>query len=118
KRARRGDGWSGLSGLLMGSSSLGFVSWLAASAGAAIVRARGFDGLRHRGRIGRRGYRRGYGMGTGLTLETLNDLLPEHLDDQPLRAAAVELGVEDLLPGAEVEPAVGDWHDRLVMDEE
>ena len=42
----------------------------------------------------------------------------QHLDDQPLRTAAVELGVEDLLPGAEVELAVGDRHDRLVVDEQ
>src|SRR5436190_23774820 len=54
-------------------------------------------------------------MGTRLTLV---DLLAEDLDNQPLRAAAVELGVEDLLPRAEVEPALGDRDDRLVMDEQ
>src|SRR3954452_14598775 len=45
-------------------------------------------------------------------------LLPQHLDDQPLRPAAVELGVEDLLPRAEVEAALGDRDDRLVVDEQ
>src|ERR671936_132235 len=45
-------------------------------------------------------------------------LLAQHLDHQPLRAAAVELAVEDLLPGPEVEAAVGDGQDHLVVDEE
>src|SRR3954454_1260686 len=45
-------------------------------------------------------------------------LLPQHLDDQPLRPAAVELGVEDLLPRAEVEAAGGDRQDHLVVDEQ
>ena len=39
--------------------------------------------------------------------------LPDHLDQHPLRPSAVELAVEDLLPGAEVELAVGDRHDDL-----
>src|SRR5262245_22336305 len=45
-------------------------------------------------------------------------LLAEHLYDQPLGPAPVELGVEDLLPGAEVEAAVGDRKNHLVVDEE
>ena len=45
-------------------------------------------------------------------------LLPKHLDDHPLRPPAVELAVEDLLPGAQVEPAVGHGHDHLVVDEQ
>ena len=39
---------------------------------------------------------------------------PHHLDDHPLPPLAVELGVEDLLPRAEVELAVGDRQDHLV----
>ena len=31
-------------------------------------------------------------------------LLPHHLDHEPLRSPAVELAVEDLLPGPEIEP--------------
>src|SRR3954470_6564063 len=44
--------------------------------------------------------------------------LPEHLDDHPLGAPAVELAVEDLLPRPQVEPAVGYRHDHLMMDEQ
>src|SRR3954453_3277209 len=44
--------------------------------------------------------------------------LPNHLDDHPLGAPAVELAVEDLLPRPQVEPAVGDRHDHLVVDEQ
>ena len=43
---------------------------------------------------------------------------PEDLDDHPLRPAAVELAVEDLLPRAQVEPALGHRHDHLVVDEQ
>src|SRR5262245_56439415 len=39
--------------------------------------------------------------------------LAEDLDQDSLRPAAVELAVEDLLPGAEVELAVGDGDDDL-----
>src|SRR5713101_1606746 len=39
----------------------------------------------------------------------------DHLDHEPLVAPAVELGVEDRLPRAEVEPAVGARDDRLVV---
>src|SRR4051794_11848049 len=45
-------------------------------------------------------------------------LLPEHLDDEPFGAASVELGVEDGLPRAEVEPPAGDRQDDLVVDEQ
>ena len=45
-------------------------------------------------------------------------LLAQHLDHEPLRPAAVELGVEDLLPRAEVEPTLGDRDDHLVVDEQ
>ena len=38
---------------------------------------------------------------------------PDHLDQHALLAASVELAVEDLLPGAEVELPVGDRHDHL-----
>jgi hypothetical protein len=34
-------------------------------------------------------------------------LIAKNLDHEPLRAAAVELGIEDLLPWAEVELTVG-----------
>ena len=36
----------------------------------------------------------------------------------PLASPAVELGVEDLLPRAEVQLPVGDGKDDLVMDEQ
>src|SRR5215210_3018247 len=42
----------------------------------------------------------------------------QNLDHQPLAAAPVELGVEDRLPGTEVQPAVGDRQDHLMMDQE
>src|SRR3954453_19819574 len=45
-------------------------------------------------------------------------LLPEHLDDESLAPTPVELGVEDGLPRAEVEPAAGDRQDDLVVDEQ
>ena len=41
------------------------------------------------------------------------DLLADDLDQHALRPAAVELAVEDLLPGPEVELALGDGHDHL-----
>src|SRR5688572_29387577 len=44
--------------------------------------------------------------------------LPEHLDDHSLRAPAVELAVEDLLPRPEVEAALGDRHDHLVVHQQ
>ena len=37
----------------------------------------------------------------------------EDLDQDALRSVAVELAVEDLLPGPEIEPALGDRHDDL-----
>ena len=40
-------------------------------------------------------------------------LFPDHLDQHPLRPVAVELAVEDLLPRAEVELALGDRDDDL-----
>ena len=43
---------------------------------------------------------------------------PMHLDHEPLPAAAVELRVEDLLPRAEVEPALGHRQHDLVVDEQ
>ena len=48
----------------------------------------------------------------------LGGLLAEHLDHEPLRPAAVELEVEDRLPRAEVEPALGHRDDHLVVDEQ
>jgi hypothetical protein len=39
--------------------------------------------------------------------------LADDLDEDPLRPVAVELAVEDLLPGAEVELALGDGDDDL-----
>src|SRR3990170_3154334 len=40
-------------------------------------------------------------------------LFPDDLDEHPLRAVAIELAVEDLLPRAEVERAVGGRDDDL-----
>src|SRR5207244_11028846 len=45
-------------------------------------------------------------------------LLAEHLDDQALAAPTVELTVEHLLPGTEVEPAVRHRDDHLMVDEQ
>src|SRR5687768_1619319 len=44
-------------------------------------------------------------------------LVPHHLDDNARLPPAVELGVEHLLPGAEVERAAGDRQDDLVSHE-
>lgn len=43
---------------------------------------------------------------------------PNRLDHEALRAPPVELAVEDLLPGAEIELAVGDRDDHLVVDQQ
>ena len=48
----------------------------------------------------------------------LGTVFAQHLDHEPLRTAAVELDVEDRLPGAEVEPAGGHRDDHLVVDEQ
>src|SRR5690349_21040566 len=40
-------------------------------------------------------------------------LLPDDLDQDPLRAPSVELAVEDLLPRAEIELSIGDGHNDL-----
>ena len=45
-------------------------------------------------------------------------LFANDLDHEPLRAPPVELGVEDLLPRAEVEPTLGHGQDHLVMHEQ
>ena len=42
----------------------------------------------------------------------------EHLDDDALAALAVELGIEDALPGAEVEMAAGDGQGGLVVEQQ
>ena len=42
----------------------------------------------------------------------------EDFDDDALAALAVELGVEDALPGAEIELAVGDGQCGLVMEQQ
>src|SRR5215211_6839755 len=44
--------------------------------------------------------------------------LPKHLDDHPLGPPAVELAVEHLLPRPQVEAALGDRHDHLVVDQQ
>ena len=44
--------------------------------------------------------------------------LADDLDDEPLVAPAVELRVEDLLPGTEVEAPLRHRHDRLVVHEQ
>src|SRR4051812_19999544 len=56
------------------------------------------------------------GATTGLL--PAGELIPYHLDHQPLRAPTVELAVEDRLPGPEVELAVSDRQDHLVVDKE
>src|SRR5262245_57608847 len=50
--------------------------------------------------------------GTGRAVDAAASL-PDDLDEHPLGAVAVELAVEDLLPGAEVELPPGDRHDDL-----
>src|SRR5579885_489326 len=42
-------------------------------------------------------------------------LLAHHLDDDAFAAPAVEFGVVDLLPGAEIQLALGHGHNHLVM---
>jgi len=44
--------------------------------------------------------------------------LPHGLDHQPLPPLAVELGIEDLLPGPEIELARGDGDDDLVVNQQ
>src|SRR5262245_34919468 len=48
------------------------------------------------------------------TLLGINRLVADRLQDHALAAAAVELGVEDLLPRAEIEPSVRDRKYDLV----
>src|ERR1700692_3788105 len=45
-------------------------------------------------------------------------LLSHYLNDDALVALAIELGVENLLPGAEIEFAVRDRHDNFVVDDQ
>src|SRR5450759_3559145 len=45
-------------------------------------------------------------------------LLAQHLDDEPFVTTPIELAVEDGLPGPEVEPAVGDRDDHLVVHQQ
>src|SRR3954454_5827257 len=56
------------------------------------------------------------GATTGLL--PAGELIPYHLDHQPLRAPSVELAVEDRLPRPEVELSLGDRQDDLVVDQE
>src|SRR3954454_4204023 len=59
------------------------------------------------------------GATTGLRLEvTPADLFTHHLDHQSLRAAAVELAVEDRLPRPQVELPVSDRQDDLVVHQQ
>jgi hypothetical protein len=44
--------------------------------------------------------------------------LAHHFHDHPLVALAVEFGIEDPLPGSQVEFALGDRNDDLVVDEQ
>lgn len=43
-------------------------------------------------------------------------LFSHHFNNHPFVALAIEFGVEDLLPRAEVEPAVGDRDDDFVVN--
>src|SRR5215204_6877587 len=57
----------------------------------------------------------------GLRLASLRRTLASiahHLDHQPLRAAAVELAVEDRLPRSEIQLPVGDRQDDLVVHQQ
>src|SRR3954447_14499514 len=45
-------------------------------------------------------------------------LLAQDLDDHALWAPPVEFGVEDLLPGAEIEATGGHGHDHLVVHQQ
>jgi hypothetical protein len=45
-------------------------------------------------------------------------LFSHHFNNDSLVALAVELGIEDLLPGAEVEFPAGDRDDDLVVDDQ
>src|SRR5262249_61074983 len=67
-------------------------------------------------RYAERGTRGGYTESDG-GHKGRDGLLPQNLDDDALLPAAVELGVEHLLPRTQVERAAGDRQDHLVMDE-
>src|SRR6185437_14869330 len=45
-------------------------------------------------------------------------LLSHHFHNYPLAALAVELGIKNALPSAEIELARGDGQDNLVVDEQ
>lgn len=45
-------------------------------------------------------------------------LFAQHFYDQPLAALPVELGVENFLPGAEIQFALGNRYDDLVMKQD
>lgn len=46
------------------------------------------------------------------------ELFAHHFNDHSLVALAIELGIENLLPGTEVELPIRDRHDDFVMDDE
>ncbi len=52
------------------------------------------------------------------SLTGFSESFPHGLDDHTLGALPVELGVVDLLPGAEVQPSVSDRHNHFVMHEQ
>ena len=45
-------------------------------------------------------------------------LLSDDFDDDPFGALPIEFTVEETLPGAKVDPAIGDGQDNLVMEQE
>jgi hypothetical protein len=49
---------------------------------------------------------------------TILMLLSYHFDHDPFVSPSVELGVEDALPGTQVESAIGDRQHDLVVDEQ
>jgi hypothetical protein len=58
-----------------------------------------------------------FGLKNALGLESLAWLLAHNLDHQPLGSQAVEFGVENVLPWAQVESTGRDGHYDLMMHE-
>ena len=56
--------------------------------------------------------------GENVSAQANRQSFAHYLYDHPLVALAIEFGVEDTLPWAEVQPPRSDWNDDLVMDQQ
>ncbi len=52
------------------------------------------------------------------TIDDSSASLPNHFDEHPFAALAVEFGVVDLLPWTEIQLAVGDGNHHLMSDDQ